>query len=280
MSTTVTLASNGLTATISAAGAQLLSFKDENTEYMWQADSNVWGFTAPVLFPICGRLKNNTCTIDGKEYEMDIHGFARFKEFSVESADEAKVCFLLTSDEDTKKSYPYDFEFRVIFEISGKKLNITYAVANPSDKEICFSFGGHEGYACKEGAEEYYIQFEKDSTLTRHMLTDGFYNYETEEIELTDGKLMLNYDEFDKCTYMFRNINSDSVILSKKDESHKVRIGFEGHSVLALWTLRPRNYVCIEPWCGNSETIDFDGDFTEKDGLIKLAPSEKIAKTH
>lgn len=62
-----------------ADGAELTSIllKEDHTEYLWQGDPKVWGRHAPILFPIVGRLKENTCIIDGKEYHMTQHGFAR-----------------------------------------------------------------------------------------------------------------------------------------------------------------------------------------------------------
>ena len=157
MSTVINLTNGKFNAKINSMGAQLLSFNDGKTEYMWQADEKVWGFTAPVLFPICGGM----------------HDGGRFKEFEVEKCTETRACFLLKSDEDTKQQYPFDFEFRVIFEIVENKLNITYSVKNTTDGKMYFSFGGHEGYATPEGVEEYEINFENDTTLTRLMLKNG-----------------------------------------------------------------------------------------------------------
>ena len=187
---------------------------------------------------------------------------------------------MLKSDEDTKQQYPFDFEFRVIFEIVENKLNITYSVKNTTDGKMYFSFGGHEGYATPEGVEEYEINFENDTTLTRLMLKNGFFDGNTEEIVLENNKMELKYSEFEKCTYIFRNINSESVVLEHKNGKRKVRIGFPGHETLAIWTLPVRNYVCIEPWCGISENESFNGDITQKDGIVELGQSETFERTH
>lgn len=280
MNTLVSLTNGKFTAKISSLGAQLLSFNDGKTEYMWQADEKVWGFTAPVLFPICGRPHDGKITHGGKEYEIPQHGFARFKEFEIEYQTETKVCFLLVSDADTRKAYPFDFEFRAIFELVGSKLNITYSVKNTTAGKIYFSFGGHEGFATPEGVEEYDIKFENDTELTRLMITDGYLDGMTEEIILDNGKLELKYSEFDKCTYLFRGISSESVVLEQKNGGRRLRVGFPGHEALALWTLPVRNYVCIEPWCGISEDEGFVGDISEKDGIIALERSEAFERTH
>lgn len=274
-----TVLDNGIvSAEISSLGAQLLSFKYKTTEYIWQRDENVWGFSAPVLFPICGGLNGGSFTYNGTKYEMAQHGFARFKEFTLEKATPVRACYLLKSDEETKKNYPFDFEFRVVFELDQKKLNITYSVINLSEGNMYFSFGGHEGYDCPEGAEDYVIEFENDTKLIRHMIKNGFFDGTTEEIELKNGELELCYKEFEKCTYVFRNIKSESVIL--KNSSRKIRIGFPMHDVLAIWTLPERKYVCIEPWCGISEKDGFNGDIAEKDCIVELKPFQSFERTH
>ncbi len=280
MSTIITLYGEKFTAKICSLGAQLLSFTDGKTEYMWQADEKVWGFTAPVLFPICGGMHNDCYNYNGKEYKMAKHGFARLKEFEVESVTQTSACFLLKADEDTRAQYPFEFEFRVMFELKANILNITYSVTNPSDGKLYFSFGGHEGYACPEGVEEYSIIFENDTALTRLMLKNGFFDGTTEKITLNNGAMDLKYSEFEKCTYIFRNIGSESVILDHKNGTRKLRIGFPGHETLAIWTMTDRNYVCIEPWCGISEDESFDGDITKKDGIIELNGHESFERTH
>lgn len=274
-----TVLDNGIvSARISSLGAQLLSFKDNTTEYIWQRDENVWNFSAPVLFPICGALNNGSYTYNGIKYEMEQHGFARFKEFTLEKATPVKACYLLKSDEETKKNYPFDFEFRVVFELDQKRLNITYSVINLSDGNMYFSFGGHEGYDCPEGVEDYVIEFENDTTLTRHMHKIGFFDEKTEKMVLKGGELALRYKEFERCTYVFRDINSESVIL--KNNSRKIRVGFPKHNVLVIWTKPERKYVCIEPWCGVFEKEGFDGDITKKDCIVELKPFQCFERTH
>ncbi len=278
MSTIISLDNGTANAKISSLGAQLLSFCSGETEYMWQADENVWGFTAPVLFPICGSLNGGRYIYKGNGYELPPHGFARFMEFEIEKSTDTKAYFLLKSTDAIKKQYPFDFEFRVVFELTGKRLDITYSVINTGENEMYFSFGSHEGYACPEGADQYTVKFEKDSVLTRHMLENSFFNGQTEQIRLENNTLALDYSEFEKCTYVFRNINSKSVILA--NENRKIRIGFPGYTTLAIWTLPFRKYVCIEPWCGSSEKKGFDGDISKKDGILCIKPFQTFERTH
>lgn len=277
----IVLKNEFLRVKIKSVGAELCSIKKGNTEYIWQADPDVWNSSAPLLFPICGRLKNNSYIFDGKEYKLNPHGFARYLEYKTENLTETEVLLSAEADVDTRKVYPFEFKFFVKFKLCENKLKITYSVQNVSDSQIYFSFGGHEGYACPEGAEEYCVTFPEDNALTRHMLNEGFFNGKTEHIELENGELKLRYNEFEKCTYIFKTLKSDNIILHNKDNSRRIRVSFEKDiKTLALWTLRGRKYVCIEPWWGTSQNEGFNGDFSEKDGVISLDAGKTFARTH
>ena len=52
--------SNGsMSAEIDCHGAQLRSLKKDGFELLWQGDDRFWTETAPVLFPVCGGLKDD-----------------------------------------------------------------------------------------------------------------------------------------------------------------------------------------------------------------------------
>ena len=59
------LKNNLFAITINTLGAELKSVKHQQLgiEYMWRADPQFWGRTSPILFPIVGRLSNNTTLI-------------------------------------------------------------------------------------------------------------------------------------------------------------------------------------------------------------------------
>ena len=74
---------------VNPLGAELSSLFNKSTglEYIWSGDPVFWGKKSPVLFPIVGNLKDNQYFVDGKSYEMNRHGFAREKMFTVVSCD-------------------------------------------------------------------------------------------------------------------------------------------------------------------------------------------------
>ena len=72
-------------AKIKSFGAELNSLQkiENDFEYIWQADSQYWARHSPVLFPIVGRLKNDSYFYKDKKYSLSQHGFARDKEFEL-----------------------------------------------------------------------------------------------------------------------------------------------------------------------------------------------------
>ncbi|MBQ2082883.1 MAG: hypothetical protein II468_04505, partial [Lachnospiraceae bacterium] len=89
---TYTIKNGNLSATIAAKGAELISFKKGDREYMWDADPAFWGRTSPVLFPVVGSLKNKQFTDNGVTYPMGQHGFARDTEFRLASINDISAC--------------------------------------------------------------------------------------------------------------------------------------------------------------------------------------------
>lgn len=57
---TIVLSNNDLTITFKELGGEISSIKDsDGLEYLWQGDTRYWGGQAPVLFPICGSVKDD-----------------------------------------------------------------------------------------------------------------------------------------------------------------------------------------------------------------------------
>lgn len=60
LTVTIELKNEYLTVQFKTLGGQLTSIKDKDgLEYLWQADPEYWNGQAPILFPICGSLRND-----------------------------------------------------------------------------------------------------------------------------------------------------------------------------------------------------------------------------
>ena len=136
-----------LTVEISSLGAELQSIKDaQGNEYLWDGDEQYWNRHSPILFPIVCGLWKDTYRIDGKEYQLGRHGFARDTEFQLISKGEDRITYALTDSEATLKDYPYHFNLAITYRLEGKKLHVIWHVANTDDKQIFFQIGGHPAF--------------------------------------------------------------------------------------------------------------------------------------
>ena len=143
-----TIENDKVKATINTKGGELASLilKETEVEYIWQADPEFWGRHAPVLFPIVGKLIDNTYTYEGKSYTMGQHGFARDKEFFLIEQTESLIKVGLKSDDSTREVYPFDFELILSFELNEDNLICGYNVKNTSEDVMYFGIGGHPAF--------------------------------------------------------------------------------------------------------------------------------------
>ncbi len=280
MSEVIKISNGTLKAAISTMGAELVSLERDGFENIWEGDPKIWGGHAPILFPVCGQLRDGKYTYCGKEYFMDGHGFAKNSLFALEEKSEASATFLLKSNEETLSVYPFCFEFRVRFTASGSTLITEYIITNTDEKEMYFSIGSHEAYVCPEGIEEYSLVFSSEENLENSLLTGPFLNHQKEDFGVA-SEFPLKYEYFPpRDTLVFEKLKTRSVTLLHRPTGRKVTVDFEGSDKLLIWTMDNCRYLCIEPWCGLPDYVDTNYDITQKAGIITLAPKETISKAH
>ena len=121
---------------VSTFGAELQSIRDKATgfEYLWYGDKTYWGRRSPVLFPIVGKVWEGRMRYQGAEYQLSQHGFARDCEFEpIDVFDLNKkfnycfsaskvLAFVLHSNEDTRKLYPFDFSLYIAYQLNGREV--------------------------------------------------------------------------------------------------------------------------------------------------------------
>lgn len=280
MAEQVILSNDKITVTISSRGAELISVKKDGKEKIWIGDPDVWGFHAPILFPICGGLKDDKYVYEGKEYSLQKHGYARFTEFEIESASKDKAVFLHRFNAETLKQFPFEYELRVIYSVTGSELTVSYNVKNLSKEKMYFSVGAHEGYYCPEGIEEYGIVFEKPEMLDSSILNGNLLEYDTVNVGKNTCELPLKYEYFADDALVFLDLNSKKLSLKNRKTGEAISLEYEGHEFLLLWTKPGAKYICIEPWCGCPDFVDSDGYLKNKKGIIELFGNAEITKSH
>ncbi|MFN8437965.1 MAG: aldose 1-epimerase family protein [Cytophagales bacterium] len=275
---THTIENSFLKITVSESGAELHSVfhKEKNIELLWQADKSVWGRHAPVLFPIVGRLFNDSYIYKDKTYKMSQHGFARDLDFDLLLSGDNQLTFLLTENEQTLEKYPFAFNLYITYTLTDKKLQITYEVQNTNEEELFFSIGGHPAFntPCFENTkyEEYQIEFNKDR-YEMYPLKGNFQSGTTQKLELSNKTLSLQKELFQNDALIFKNNELSKVTLKHNSKGNILNFETDMPN-FGIWS--PKNtdkFVCLEPWCG---IADYEKQTTlqEKEGIICLLPSQ------
>lgn len=244
-------------------------------EYIWQGLPEFWQRRAPVLFPIVGKLNDNKYRLQGKEFILPQHGFARNRMFDLILATEDKLVFSLKESKETQVSYPFKFELLIGYQLIDKKVEVTYEVKNSGDEDMPFTIGGHPGFKLPDNdnsLDDYEMVFDETENADRYLLKEGLFSGDNEPI-LNGNTLDLNYSLFEKDAIVLKNLNSKSVSLKSKSGSYYLKFNFENWPYLGIWTPKKgAPFVCIEPWMGIADSYGFLGDYKEKEGIIELKP--------
>lgn len=273
--------SNKLTVCIDELGAQMSSIylKEDGTEFLWQKDPDYWKSSAPVPFPIIGKLNNMETLFDGEKYSMKSNGIIRYEIIPVVEKQDSIVEFLFTNTEDAKKMYPFDCRVKIRYELIDNKLIVTTHIMNDDNKTMYFNYAGHPGFRTplydNETCNDYYIEFEKNERVGVFALSDsGQLLPETVPFFENENKFFIRKDLFMKEALGFRHPVSNSVSIKSITNSHEVKLNFEGFDNLAIWSPyvqdKDLKFVCLEPWVGHSDYMGNVGEFKNRDEVASL----------
>ena len=277
----IRLHSDALSVEISEIGAEIHHVVDaRGVERIWQADPAIWASHTPLLFPIAGALKDDTWYYEGKAYTMPKHGFVRKLPFEVECADEKSCTLVLRGEAAKDAGFPFEYELRVIYVLSGAALTVTYRTSNLGEKPMYYSIGSHEGYACEGGIENFELVFPEDEALEQTLLSGSLIRHETRPVSLADHVLTVKAEDFKADALVFLNAKSRSVTLRRKDGAYGVQVDFPQCDVLLLWTKPGAPYLCIEPWCNAPDWVDSNQQLVEKPGMIRVEAGHYSDVTH
>lgn len=272
----VDIANGTLAARINPLGAELWSLTDRaGREYLTDADPAFWTGRAPLLFPIVGALNGGRYRVDGTEYALRKHGFARTSDFELAEHDEARALFRLSDSEATRAAYPFRFMLEMEFTLAEATLSMVATVRNPGAAPLPFSFGFHPAFAwpLPGGAakDDHAIVFECDEpAAVRRIDADGLLAG-SEPTPVVGRELAL-------CDALFEDDALIWDLLASRTCSYgapggaRLEIAFPDTPMLGVWQKPGAHYLCIEPWSGIADPAGFAGDFRDKPGVMELAP--------
>lgn len=274
----------GYTAVIDSFGAELKSFTDpEGTEYIWNASSQYWPRSSPILFPSIGNVRNNKTWFKEREYVMPKHGFARDMDFTILEQSHHHVVLAIQDNAFTHESYPFSFRLHLTYSLTGQKLDILYLVINQDKHDLLYHIGGHPGFNCpltkEESFSDYVILFEQEEHLVSYAydLEYSCFSVHKKNIHGTTGKVLpLDYPLFTQDALYFYHTNSRSVTLKNPSSNKGIRLDYPDFSSIAFWTPPKKKapFICLEPWNGSAIFDDEDDQFIHKRDVQVLSPGE------
>ena len=269
-----------MTAKLNPLGAELWSLSDRaGREYMTDADPAFWTGHAPLLFPIVGMLNANLYRIDGQEYAMAKHGFARKSRFDVLSTSPDNARFRLMDTAQTRAIFPFAFALEIEFHIAGATLAITATVTNPDEQALPFSFGFHPAFAwplpggADKDAHRVVFAQPEPAPIRRIDPASGLLVPKSHPTPVEGSTLTPTARLFEPDALIWDHLASRALSFGAPGGSW-IDLAFPDTPLLGIWQKPGAHYLCLEPWQGIADPVGFTGDFRDKPGVAELAAGD------
>lgn len=192
----------------------------------------------PILFPICGNLPDNVYTYNGQQYTLKQHGFARDLPWTVVdqvTQDRGSLVLSLTSNDQTRAVYPFDFELVFTYTLQNGTLEIHQRYTNHSQVAMPFSAGFHP-----------YFQVADKTRLEFEIPGDRWLDQRTQSVHPFNGNFDFEQDEIDVA---FLDVSRQSATVVDRQQSLRLTLEYSNtFSTLVFWTIKGKDYYCLEPW--------------------------------
>ena len=278
MSEIVTIGNGWLTAVIAAKGAELQSLVPTGgADVMWSGDPTVWGWHAPNLFPIVGGLADDILLHEGKSYPTKQHGFLRHSLLEIVRR-EADICaFHLTDTDETRAQYPFAFELTITYRMVEDRLTCALSLRNPAGTALYANIGLHPAFRRPLGnapRAAHIVLFDKPERAPIRRLAGRQIDPEPKPTPVEGRVLHVRDALFDADAIIFDRLASRKLTYGAPGAS-AVELDFPDFPDLGIWAKPGQTpFLCLEPWQGMASPQGFAGEFSQKPGIVRLAPGE------
>ncbi len=263
-------------------GAQVKSVirKCDGVEHMWQADPEVWGYHAPILFPHAGKVVDGKIEAKGSVYESGQHGFARLMEHEFVDQTADTIVLELCSSPETLAKFPYEFRLVSTFTLENDTVHHTLTVENLDEEKLPFGIGYHPAFTVpfddKHVATDYELRFsEMESPICLNCLPTGL--VQDDHYYLGNNITAIPVDEnlFANDSHCMVNLKSATLGIYEKGTGRGVVCSIADFPYNLLWS-KPGmpKFICIEPWHSLPSPQNGSKKWEEKPAAAVLNPGE------
>lgn len=283
--THATLQNTHILVEVNTKGAEISQFRNlyKTQEVLWNPDFNFWNRTAPLLFPVVGKLKNDQFKYNANIYSMKQHGFARDAEFELVEQTATLLHLRLISNPNTQIQYPFDFQLDVKYTLKDSQLQAENIITNLGDDTMPVSFGAHPGFSiqlpvdtCKIIIHREGKETPTEEILQRHLIAEGLYTGETEPVKIQNGEIPLNENYFEHDAIVFKNAGITGMSLVQNGELI-ARLDAPNAPYWGIWKKPGAPFVCIEPWWGIADHSQTQYDLLTKEGVHLLEKHDALS---
>lgn len=266
----IRIANDFLEAKINQFGAELTALSVIGGDnVLWEKNTIHWNRVAPNLFPIVGRLLNDSYHVNGTAYTMHQHGFARDHSFDILEQSSDSVKLILRANDSTFEKYPFSFDFIVEYTLCDLEIQVRYTTNNTGLERMPYSVGGHPGFALNSSLDEYRLVFPNSFQTERCLLEGSYFSGEIDALEINE-KLDLHDELFNRDALVLKNPPFNSVILEHQTRGKILQVSSNNWEAIGFWTKKGAPFLCIEPWWGWADEVNALGILTEKAGIHLL----------
>lgn len=268
---------------VSNVGAQIESLirKSDGVEHIWCGDARVWGFSAPILFPYTGRIKDGKLIIRGKTVEnAPMHGLVRTAQYDLVEHDAERLVLSTRENERTLAVFPYRFRLVCEFSLKGESLCQRLTVVNTDEERFSFGIGFHPGFAIPFDEhhcfDDYELRFSEPQSpicveTPQGLCTDVRYCL-AEKI----ASLPVSETLFDGGSHCMLGLSAETLGIYEKDSKRAVVCRIAGYPYCLIWS-QPGvpHFVCIEPWHSLPDREDSHYRWEQKPAAATIEPGEQ-----
>jgi len=233
----------------------------------------------PILFPFSARTFDQGeihfwKDPSGQRRPMPMHGFARAGAFETFRVNETGFAARLVPDSETKRAYPFEYDFEVVYRFAEKEMTVELRLRNNDTVPIPWSAGHHFYFNLPwlEGTDRRDYEIEIPARKACRHAADGSL-FEASPPKRADS--IANPELIDRIHY---DLSQSKVVCRCLADDSKIEIetGAERkpHSEYAVVTWTESDtapFFCIEPWMGPPNSPE------TKVGLHTVNPGDREA---